>query len=303
MGLFSRRSLRFYQTRTHNVRVSVRFYSAEISGKPQDTGVRNLGRAIVDDFATIRSKYRGWSTHIFLERQLIQLGAPQNPIVLAHGLLGFDELHLAGAILPGIHYWRGITEAMRKNGIEVITTSVPASSSIEERAAKLSSDIESKARGKSVNIIAGLDARFMVSRLKPPNIKVMSLTTIASPHHAKNLPRIYRALKALRIETGAFSQLTRRFMKEDFNPKTPDREGVRYLSYGASVDPPMWSAFHRSHRIVDQEEGANDGLVSVESSKWGDYKGTLVNVSHLDLINWTNRLRWLVWEMTGNKRK
>ena len=51
------------------------------------------------------------------------------------------------------------------------------------------------------------------------------------------------------------------------------------------------------------EEGPNDGLVSVASSKWGDYKGTLVNVSHLDLINWTNRLRWLVWEMTGNKRK
>lgn len=43
--------------------------------------------------------------------------------------------------------------------------------------------------------------------------------------------------------------------------------------------------------------------MSVASSKWGDYKGTLVNVSHLDLINWTNRLRWLVWEMTGNKRK
>ena len=77
----------------------------------------------------------------------------------------------------------------------------------------------------------------------------------------------------------------------------------RYLSYGASVDPPIWSAFYQSHRIVEKEEGANDGLVSVESSKWGDYKGTLVSVSHLDLINWTNRLRWLVWEMTGNKRK
>ncbi|KAI4274993.1 MAG: hypothetical protein L6R38_005987 [Xanthoria sp. 2 TBL-2021] len=53
---------------------------------------------------------------------------------------------------------------------------------------------------------------------------------------------------------------------------------------------------------MEREEGANDGLVSVESSKWGDYKGTLVNVNHLDLINWTNRLRWLIWEMTGNKR-
>ena len=95
-------------------------------------------------------------------------------------------------------------------------------------------------------------------------------------------------------------------MTEDFNLKTPDREGVAYFSYGASITPALWSTFRRSHRIVEVEEGPNDGLVSVASSRWGGekgYKGTLINVSHLDLINWTNRLRWLVWEMTGNKRK
>ena len=74
--------------------------------------------------------------------------------MLAHGLLGFDELHLVGKLLPGVHYWRGITEALKSNSIEVILTSVPPSASIEERAAKLSHDIEKKARGKSVNIIA-----------------------------------------------------------------------------------------------------------------------------------------------------
>ncbi|KAI4227058.1 MAG: hypothetical protein L6R36_002677 [Xanthoria steineri] len=247
--------------------LNVRFATAKISPKPRDVDVKNLGRAIVDDFAQIRAKYRTKYQRPSRNPQLICSGTPKHPIVLAHGLLGFDELHLVGAALPGIHYWRGIAEALRKNGMEVITTSVPASSSIEERAAKLSSEIEVKAGGKTTS-----------------------------------LPRIFRALRALRIETGAFTQLTRRFMQEDFNPKTPNREGVRYLSYGASVDPPIWSAFKRSHRIVEREEGANDGLVSVESSKWGEYKGTLVNVSHLDLINWTNRLRWLVWEMTGNKR-
>lgn len=74
--------------------------------------------------------------------------------MLAHGLLGFDELHLAGPRLPGVHYWRGIAEALRKNGVEVITTHVPASSSIEERAERLGRGIEEMARGKSVNIIA-----------------------------------------------------------------------------------------------------------------------------------------------------
>lgn len=269
----------------------------------QEPRLSKLGRTIRDDYATLRSKYQ----------------TPKSPIVLAHGLMGFDELRLVGKLLPGVHYWRGITEALLANGNEVILASVPPSASIQERAAKLSDDIEKKAGGKSVNIIAhsmgGLDARYMISQLKPPNVHVRSLTTIASPHRGsafadyvferigeERLPKIYSILRAMSIETGAFSQLTRSYMKEGFNPRTPDREGVAYFSYGAMATPPLWSAFRQSHRIVEEAEGANDGLVSVASSQWGTYKGTLEGVSHLDLINWTNRLRWLVWEMIGNKR-
>lgn len=69
------------------------------------------------------------------------------------------------------------------------------------------------------------------------------------------------------------------------------------------VQPSLWSMFRQSHWIVKQAEGPNDGLVSVSSSQWGEYKGTLQGVNHLDLINWTNRIRWLVWQLTGNKRK
>ncbi|CZS88142.1 hypothetical protein WAI453_000556 [Rhynchosporium graminicola] len=269
-----------------------------------DPRINDLGRAIEDDFATIRETY----------------ATPKHPIVLAHGLLGFDELRLAGSLFPGVHYWRGITDAMRANGIEVITASVPASGSIEERALKLGQDIAAKANGKSVNIIAhsmgGLDARYMISRLKPENVTVLSLTTVASPHRGSsfadyifrglgpsNLPIVYKWFDALGISTGAFKQLTTKYMREEFNPKTPDVPGVRYFSYGATVKPSLWSAFRQPHRVVEREEGANDGLVSVESARWGTYKGTLVDVSHLDLINWTNRLRWYVWTLIGNERK
>ncbi|KAL2071248.1 hypothetical protein VTL71DRAFT_12483 [Oculimacula yallundae] len=269
-----------------------------------DPRINDLGRAIEDDFATIRETY----------------ATPKHPIVLAHGLLGFDELRLAGSLLPGVHYWRGITDAMLANGIEVITASVPASGSIEERALKLGQDIAAKANGKSVNIIAhsmgGLDARYMISRLKPENVTVLSLTTVASPHRGSsfadyifkglgpaNLPKVYKWFDALGISTGAFKQLTTKYMREEFNPKTPDVPGVRYFSYGATVNPSLWSAFRQPHRVVERMEGANDGLVSVESARWGTYKGTLVDVSHLDLINWTNRLRWFVWQFMGNQRK
>jgi len=82
------------------------------------------------------------------------IGVPKNPLVLAHGLFGFEELRLAGKSLPGFQYWRGIKEALADRGIETIITSVPPSGSIEARAARLAACIEDKAGGKSVNIIA-----------------------------------------------------------------------------------------------------------------------------------------------------
>ncbi|KAI9682826.1 MAG: hypothetical protein M1822_006316 [Bathelium mastoideum] len=283
---------------------------------------------IEDQFATIRDKY----------------DAPKYPLILAHGLFGFDQLRLLGEQFPGIQYWRGITEALATRGVEVITAAVPPSGSIEARAEKLAECIRQKAHGKSVNIIghsmdSGLDSRYMISRLHLPDVNVLSLTTIASPHRGSafadylfkrigptQLPKMYKIMESFGLETGAFSQLTRDYMLNEFNPKTPDLDTVRcvtypaldpsqpafrristdrvssYFSYGATVEPALLSMFRQSHRIIQEVEGPNDGLVSVKSSKWGMYQGTLVDVSHLDLINWTNRLRWMVWELTGNRR-
>jgi triacylglycerol lipase len=49
---------------------------------------------------------------------------------------------------------------------------------------------------------------------------------------------MYRALETVGLETGAFSQLTRRYMQEDFNPRTPDREGVRLVTQESPVVSP-----------------------------------------------------------------
>ncbi|KAF7594400.1 hypothetical protein BBP40_009381 [Aspergillus hancockii] len=230
---------------------------------------------------------------------------PKHAIVLAHGLLGFDELRLAGPYFPGVQYWRGIKEALSMKGVQVITATVPPSGSIEARAEELARDITAGARGKSVNIIA-----------HSMDFEVLSLTTIATPHRGsavadyildqiidERLPQLYYALERMKFETGAFSQLTREYMEKTFNPTTPDVENVRY---GSFTDPSFWSVFRLSHRYLEQVEGYNDGLVSVASSRWGGeegYKGTLLGVSHLDLINWTNRLKWLAGEITGNRRR
>ncbi|XXH03751.1 hypothetical protein Hte_010157 [Hypoxylon texense] len=281
---------------------SSRSYSSDHGDDPR---LKVLGRQILNDYAAIREHY----------------ATPKYPIVLAHGLLGFAELRLAGGWLPAIHYWRGITDALKANGIEVITAAVPPSGSIEQRAERLARGISEVAGDKSVNIIAhsmgGLDARYMISHLQPKNVDVRSLVTVASPHRgstfadylfreigADRLPSIYKFVNGIGMDTGAFEQLTRSYMAEKFNPKTPDDPNVRYFSYGAMVEqPPLFSPFRHSHGIISDEEGPNDGLVSVASSKWGSYKGTLVGVNHLDLINWTNRFRWTLRKWMGQGPK
>ena len=97
-----------------------------------------LGRLIRDDFAAFRESY----------------DPPKYPIVLAHGLLGFDELRLLGHYLPGVHYWRGIREAMIARGITVVTATVAPAASLEERAEDLMKSIKAKAAGEKINIIA-----------------------------------------------------------------------------------------------------------------------------------------------------
>ena len=295
-----RLATRSYQTQHHRAFAS---RTEELSEDSTDPRAGALDRIIKDDYAYFREKYQ----------------TPQYPVVLAHGLMGFDELKLAGKYIPGIQYWRGIKDAMNANGIEVITTSVPSSGSIEERAEQLRHQITTKAAGKPVNIIAhsmgGLDSRYLISCLKPSEFAVKSLTTIGTPHRGSafadfvfreigeySLPTIYKALAQLKIGSGAFRQLTQKYINEEFNPKTPNSSYVKYFSYGATFHPPWFSAFRFSHSMVEYYEGENDGLVSVASSKWGEYKGTLQGCSHLDLINWSNRLVYLFKTLTFQRR-
>lgn len=112
--------------------------STRILEQAKDPRLENVDNLIEDEFAVLKSSYE----------------TPKNPIILAHGLLGFDELRLGGANLPGIEYWYGITQALAAKGVEVITSAVPPSGSIEKRAEKLAEAIERRAKGKAVNIIA-----------------------------------------------------------------------------------------------------------------------------------------------------
>lgn len=108
----------------------------------------------------------------------------------------------------------------------------------------------------------------------------------------KVVPALLQILEKLGIPGGgaAFEDLTTHRMKI-FNENNPDDERVKYYSYGASFRPGILSSFRLSWSLLMDREGENDGMVSVESSKWGEYQGTLKNVNHMDLVGWTGKMR------------
>lgn len=80
--------------------------------------------------------------------------SPRNPVVFCHGLMGFDSIQLGTSFAPvQVSHWRGIKEVMETNGIEVLFTRVPATSSIDERAKVLEQKVSEVYPGREVHLI------------------------------------------------------------------------------------------------------------------------------------------------------
>ncbi|ORZ28891.1 Alpha/Beta hydrolase protein [Lobosporangium transversale] len=238
-----------------------------------------------------------------------QFQAARLPIVLCHGFFGFDTL----GTNPGlsIDYWYGVREALTEIGCVVHTAKVPPFAAIEKRAAELTKYLERTVpQGSEVNMIGhsmgGLDCRYLISQLKSRHFKVKSLTTLGTPHRGSSfadyimydlvgrnrLEAFWTVLGAVGLERGAAENLTVEYLQNEFNPKTPDDPDVAYFSYGASFNPGLFSRFRFSWKVLMDREGPNDGLVSVQSAKWGKYIKTIPNADHMDLMNWVNALAW-----------
>ncbi|KAG1749811.1 Alpha/Beta hydrolase protein [Suillus paluster] len=237
--------------------------------------------------------------------------APKAPVVFCHGLLGFDTVTVGPSLAPlQVAHWRGIKEALESNGCEVLITRVPATSSPVDRAKVLEKKISEVYPGRAVHLIGhsmgGLDCRYLTTHLAQRKFSVISITTIATPHRgssfadhfmslaSQHLPSVLALLELLPNGGGdgkAFECLTLESMRR-FNEETPDVEGVHYFSWGACYEPGLIDTWKWPHSVILEKEGPNDGLVSVESAKWGTYLGTLSPVNHLDLVGWTNAARY-----------
>jgi triacylglycerol lipase len=228
------------------------------------------------------------------------------PIVLVHGILGFNQLTLGGKRLA--EYFRLIPETLRAAGhIVADPPRLNPTGSVAERAQDLQNYLlgHLEVFGAKVHLIAhsmgGLDSRFMISKLGMAD-RVLSLTTIGTPHHGSPIadivvkganPLLNTFMEHLGVDTRAVFDLTTSACRK-FNEEVLDDPGVRYFSIGGQFDPHRVLGVPQgllalTHEIVNQAEGNNDGLVSIASTTmqrpaWKTLDSWSAN--HYRLINW-----------------
>src|SRR5712691_10689104 len=105
------------------------------------------------------------------------------PIVLVHGLMGYDRISLGGWTFA--EYFRGVREALEAAGNRVLVARLSRTAGVAQRAGELKRFIDRHVPTGSVHVLAhsmgGLDSRHMINHLGMAN-RVHSLTTIGTPH-------------------------------------------------------------------------------------------------------------------------
>jgi triacylglycerol lipase len=219
------------------------------------------------------------------------------PIVLVHGLMGFDAIKLGPVRLAS--YFPGVEAMLRAAGNRVFMARVSPTAGVAHRAAELREFLNREVPRESVHVFAhsmgGLDARYMISRLGMED-RVLTLTTIGTPHRGSafadwGIRRLERVVKPLLRRIGipdqAFYDLTTEQCRA-FNEAVPDVPTVRYASVaGRCTLPWLGLEWLLPHSVIRWYEGANDGLVSVASATYGE-RTDVWEGDHLSLINWPN---------------
>ena len=256
--------------------------------------------------------------------------ASKYPMILHHGIFGFTKILF-------LEYFNGVPSALRNLGYEVYVTKVNPIGSVKERARQLAQQIDKilALSGKEkVNIIAhsmgGLDSRYLISRLGYGD-RVASLSMISTPNHgsyiAEKITYAYDLHKKLRkamiklmnfpnkptksiIQQTfiAISDCSEKMVKE-FNQVIQNQSSVYYQSWAgrtstkksettAALDP----LFFLPYWILREKRGNNDGLISVNSARWGHFKG-VISADHLDQIGfwWKKRFSKFRYRMFYQK--
>ena len=230
---------------------------------------------------------------------------------MVHGMGFRDRKHLC--------YWGRVPGTLESQGARVFFGNQDSVGSIESNAKiiakSLDEALEITGAGK-VNILAhskgGLEARYLVNH--GYRDKIASITTIDTPHHGSHTVDFLMRSPRWLVKTAAkgtdiwmkilgdknpssyscFDSLTTK-TAEQFNIDNPAPEDVYCQSYafkcdGAFSDP----VFCITYPVVSKFDGDNDGMVSVASASWENFKGvhtsaTYRGISHADVVDLRRR--------------
>ena len=216
------------------------------------------------------------------------------------------------------NYWGRILFALKQNGAILYYGSQQSAASVadcgQELAARIR-DIVQQTGCEKVNIIAhskgGLDSRYAITACGAAPY-VASLTTINTPHRGclfadylldkipekvqKSVARKYNAaLKKCGDPNPDFLSAVRNLTAstcESLNKKLPNHPDVWYQSVGSQMNCAASGRFplNMAYPLVKHFDGANDGLVSADSARFGERFTLLTTpkgrgISHGDMID------------------
>ncbi|WP_191013764.1 esterase/lipase family protein [Treponema zioleckii] len=216
------------------------------------------------------------------------------PVLLVHGT-GFRDRKL-------FNYWGTIPEILEEHGSAIFYSGHDAWANIENAANQIASSLKivlEKTGSEKVNVIAhskgGIDVRYAIAKLGLSD-KIASLTMISSPNHGlKTMDSLYSILgnrffkfcaffvnlwfRILGDKKPDFFETTQQFrasFMERFNKEIVDFPSIIYQSFAGKMKNPFSDIFMwLLNFVISFSDGANDGLVSVESAQWGKFRGTI----------------------------
>ena len=232
------------------------------------------------------------------------------PILMVHGVFFRDYRY--------VNYWGRIPKELMRNGATVYYGQQQSAASVEDSGRELAQRIRQivdETGCEKVNIIAhskgGLDSRAAIAHFGMAPY-VATLTTINTPHRGCIFAEylLGKVPEAARQKIAAAYNSTMKKLGDedpDFlaavtdltesaclarNQVTPDDPDVVYESVMSYCEKAVHGKFplNMTHPIVKHFDGRNDGLVSVESAKWGE-RFTLLEptgkrgISHGDVVD------------------
>jgi len=223
------------------------------------------------------------------------------PVVLVHGMFGFDRVPIPGARLD---YFRGIARRLNELGCDTHAVRLPAAAAVPDRARALVTAIEALPHER-VDLIAhslgGLDARYALSKLGLDH-RVRSLVTVGTPHRGTPLADLAarggalvwarKIVAALGMPLHALDWLSTESLAR-FNADVVDAPGVRYACVVGGLraaSPVIPLPLVPAHAYLRRAAGANDGLVPMSSQYWGETLAE-IEADHFAQVGWRVAVR------------